>query len=100
MHLVDVSDGAIPELGLPEDLCLAEEVDDQLAEAVHDLRLVLELHGAVHEAEDLHHAFHLLLSAKLNTTQAVDRIKEEITNSPEVSDLLRFIEASQRGVTK
>ena len=48
----------------------------------------------------LHHAFHLLLSAKLNTTQAVERIKQEITESPEVSDLLRFIEASDRGVTK
>src|ERR1044072_316370 len=48
----------------------------------------------------LHHAFHLLLSAKLNTTQAVERIKQEITDSPEVSDLLRFIEASKRGVTK
>lgn len=48
----------------------------------------------------LHHAFHLLLSAKLNTTQAVDRIKEEIKDSTEVSDLLHFIENSQRGVTK
>jgi UDP-N-acetylglucosamine acyltransferase len=48
----------------------------------------------------LHHAFHLLLSAKLNTTQAVERIKQEITDSPEVTDLLRFIEASDRGVTK
>jgi UDP-N-acetylglucosamine acyltransferase len=50
--------------------------------------------------DSLHHAFHLLLSAKLNTTQAVDRIRQEITGSPEVSDLLRFIEASDRGVTK
>ena len=50
--------------------------------------------------DSLHHAFHLLLSAKLNTTQAVDRIKQEITGSPEVSDLLRFIEGSSRGVTK
>ena len=50
--------------------------------------------------DSLHHSFHLLLSAKLNTTQAVERIKEEITGSPEVSDLLRFIEASKRGVTK
>ena len=48
----------------------------------------------------LHHAFHLLLSAKLNTTQAVQRIEQEITGSPEVIDLLRFIEASNRGVTK
>ncbi|HEU4870107.1 MAG TPA: acyl-ACP--UDP-N-acetylglucosamine O-acyltransferase [Pyrinomonadaceae bacterium] len=50
--------------------------------------------------DSLHHAFHLLLSAKLNTTQAVERIKQEITDSPEVSDLLRFIEGSSRGVTK
>jgi UDP-N-acetylglucosamine acyltransferase len=48
----------------------------------------------------LHHAFHLLLSAKLNTSQAVDRIKAEITGSPEVSYVLRFIEESNRGVTK
>src|SRR5215208_7212933 len=48
----------------------------------------------------LHHAFHLLLSAKLNTTQAVERIREEISDSPEVLDLLRFIEGSSRGVTK
>jgi len=48
----------------------------------------------------LHHAFHLLLSAKLNTTQAIERIKEEITGSTEVTDLLTFIEASTRGVTK
>jgi len=50
--------------------------------------------------DNLHHAFHLLLSAKLNTTQAVERIQQEIADSPEVSDLLRFIEASDRGVTK
>src|ERR1700754_3561472 len=57
--------------------------------------------GYSREAIDaLHHAFHLLLSAKLNTTQAVERIKEEIEDSAEVSDLLRFIETSDRGVTK
>ena len=48
----------------------------------------------------LHHAFHLLLSAKLNTTQALERINEEITDSPEVTDLIRFIKESTRGVTK
>jgi len=48
----------------------------------------------------LHHAFHLLLSAKLNTTQALERINEEITDSPEVADLIRFIKDSTRGVTK
>jgi UDP-N-acetylglucosamine acyltransferase len=50
--------------------------------------------------DSLHHAFHLLLSAKLNTSQAVDRIREELGSSEEVTYLLQFIEASQRGVIK
>jgi UDP-N-acetylglucosamine acyltransferase len=48
----------------------------------------------------LHHAFHLLLSAKLNTTQALDRIREEIKDSAEVDYLVRFIEDSKRGIVK
>ena len=48
----------------------------------------------------LHHAFHLLLSAKLNTTQAVERIREEIKNCPEVDALVAFIHSSKRGVIK
>jgi UDP-N-acetylglucosamine acyltransferase len=50
--------------------------------------------------KNLHHAFHLLLSSKLNTTQAVERIREEIKDSKEVDELIRFIEASSRGVIK
>jgi UDP-N-acetylglucosamine acyltransferase len=50
--------------------------------------------------DSLHHAFHLLLSAKLNTTQAVEQIREEISSSEEVSYLLSFIESSRRGVIK
>ena len=57
--------------------------------------------GYTRETMDaLHHAFHLLLSAKLNTSQAVERINSEIADSPEVSYVLRFIEESNRGVTK
>lgn len=48
----------------------------------------------------LHHAFRLLLSAKLNTTQAIERINEEISESAEVAELVRFIQSSERGVTK
>jgi UDP-N-acetylglucosamine acyltransferase len=48
----------------------------------------------------LRHAFHLLLAAKLNTTQAVEAIRKEIADSPEVDLLLRFIETSERGVVK
>ncbi len=48
----------------------------------------------------LHHAFHLLLSSKLNTTQALERIREEIKDSDEVNELVRFVESSKRGVVK
>ena len=50
--------------------------------------------------EKLHRAYHLLLSAKLNTTQAVEKIKEEIIGCPEVDKLVNFIETSKRGVVK
>jgi UDP-N-acetylglucosamine acyltransferase len=50
--------------------------------------------------EKLSRAFHLLLSAKLNTTQAVERIRSEINGSHEVDLLLKFIETSKRGVVK
>jgi UDP-N-acetylglucosamine acyltransferase len=50
--------------------------------------------------EALHHAFRLLLSSKLNTTQALSRIREEVQGSQEVEELLRFIETSRRGVVK
>jgi len=50
--------------------------------------------------EKLHRAYHLLLSAKLNTTQAVEKIKEEIKDCAEVNLLVEFIEASKRGVVK
>ena len=48
----------------------------------------------------LHHAFRLLLASKLNTTQALARIREEIQGSTEVDELVRFIETSKRGVVK
>ena len=48
----------------------------------------------------LHHAFHLLLSSRLNTSQALSAIREEIKDSREVEELVRFIETSKRGVVK
>jgi UDP-N-acetylglucosamine acyltransferase len=50
--------------------------------------------------EKLHHAYHLLLSAKLNTTQAVEKIRLETEGCPEVDLLIEFIQTSQRGVVK
>lgn len=48
----------------------------------------------------LSHAFHLLLNAKLNTTQAVERIAADIQDCPEVDVLVDFIKSSQRGIVK
>ena len=64
-------------------------------------RLGMKRRGYSKETIDkLNHAFHLLLSAKLNTTQAVARIREEISDCKEVDLLTRFIESSKRGVVK
>lgn len=50
--------------------------------------------------DKLHHAFRLLLTSKLNTTQALERIREEIHDSTEVDLLTEFISTSSRGVVK
>ncbi len=64
-------------------------------------RLGLKRRGyAKSTIEKLNHAFHLLLSAKLNTTQAVERIRSEISGCAEVDLLTTFIESSKRGVVK
>jgi UDP-N-acetylglucosamine acyltransferase len=46
------------------------------------------------------HAFHLLLASKLNTTQAIERLKAELSGYAEIDYLIEFIEQSERGVTK
>jgi len=48
----------------------------------------------------LHHAFRLLLSSRLNTTQALEAIRAEMSGIEEVDELVRFIEAARRGVIK
>jgi UDP-N-acetylglucosamine acyltransferase len=50
--------------------------------------------------EELQKALRLLTRAGLNTSQAVQRIHEEIAASPEVEELLAFIAASERGFVK
>ena len=50
--------------------------------------------------KSLHHAFRLLLSSKLNTSQALEQIRELIPDCQEVAELVQFIETSQRGVVK
>jgi len=50
--------------------------------------------------KQIHHAFRLLLTSKLNTTQAVEVIRKELGGIPEIDYLIEFIETSQRGVIK
>ena len=52
------------------------------------------------EIRRITHAFRLLLASKLNTSQAVEAIKRELTGWPEINYLVEFIESSTRGVTK
>ena len=64
-------------------------------------RLGMKRRGYKRDVIDkLNHAFHLLLSAKLNTTQAVEKIAAEITDCKEVELLVDFISSSKRGVVK
>lgn len=48
----------------------------------------------------LHKAFRLLTRSKLNTAQAVARIREEIPAGEEIEELLSFIGKSERGFIK
>jgi UDP-N-acetylglucosamine acyltransferase len=48
----------------------------------------------------IHHAFRVLLNSKLNTTQALERLKSEIDRGEDVDMLVRFVEGSERGVIK
>jgi len=55
---------------------------------------------SVETIQKLGHAFHLLLSSKLNTSQALEKIREEIKDCGEVDILTEFIESSKRGIVK
>ena len=48
----------------------------------------------------LQKTFHLLTRSGLNTSQAIERIREEVPVSPEVEEVIEFVRASQRGVVK
>jgi len=45
-------------------------------------------------------AYRLLLATKMNTTQAIEKLKEEGIESDDVAYLVQFIESSERGVLK
>jgi len=50
--------------------------------------------------KSLEKAYRLLLRSKLNTTQAVKKMRETLSDSEDVLSLIRFIESAERGLTK
>jgi UDP-N-acetylglucosamine acyltransferase len=64
-------------------------------------RTGLERRGfATDRIEQLQTAFRLLTRAGLNTSQAVERIRAQVDPTPDLDELLAFIEASERGFVK
>jgi len=61
----------------------------------------LQRRGFSHERiAALHHAFKVLLASKLNTSQAIEKLRAEGAQGEDVEALLKFIETSQRGIIK
>lgn len=61
----------------------------------------LERQGfSAERVEALKNAFRLLLRAKLNTSQALDRMRSSLGNSKDVQELIQFIETAERGIVK
>ena len=50
--------------------------------------------------EKIRHAYRVLLNSKLNTSQALEKLREEKDLGEDVELLIRFIERSERGVIK
>jgi UDP-N-acetylglucosamine acyltransferase len=48
----------------------------------------------------IHHAYKILLASKMNTSQALAKLKAETDRSEDVELLIRFIESSERGLLK
>jgi UDP-N-acetylglucosamine acyltransferase len=48
----------------------------------------------------LEQAFKILFFSKLNTSQAGERIQSELESTPEIKEILGFIDRSNRGIVK
>lgn len=61
----------------------------------------LERHGfAPERIKTIQRAYRLLLRSRLNTTQAIERMRATLNGSEDVSELIRFIESAERGLIK
>ena len=48
----------------------------------------------------IHHAYKVILASKLNTSQALEKLRSEADRGEDVEMLIRFVEGSERGVIK
>ena len=50
--------------------------------------------------DNIERAFCLLLRSKLNTSQAVEQMRAQLNGSPDIRELVEFIESAERGLHK
>jgi UDP-N-acetylglucosamine acyltransferase len=55
---------------------------------------------AAERIRTIEQAYRLLLRSKLNTTQALERMRATLNGSADVQELIQFIETAKRGLTK
>ena len=48
----------------------------------------------------IHHAYKVIVASKLNTSQALEKLRSEADRGEDVEMLIRFVEGSERGVIK
>ena len=61
----------------------------------------LRRRGFTHEQIDtIHQAYRTIYQSGLNTTMALERIKEEMEMTPEVEYIVSFVEGAKRGIIK
>ena len=87
------------------DSAVRKDVPPYVKASGHPLRIVglnavgLRRRGFSSEAQRaLRDSHRLLFQSKLNVSQALERIRADVAPLPEVAHLIRFVEASQRGI--
>ena len=52
------------------------------------------------QIDTIHQAYRYIYQSGLNTSMAIERIKEEMPSSPEVDYIVSFVEGAKRGIIK
>ena len=61
----------------------------------------LERNGFTTErVKSIKEAFRIIYRSKYNTRQAIEAVRKEVPSTPEVAQILEFIEKSQRGIIR